>query len=251
MNITTMQKILPIQTGNIGGDAIQTVNGRKVHAALAVRKDYSDWVKVQIQRARLSENKDFVTIPQEGVGGKFSTIDYHFTIEASKHIAMICGTDKGFEVRDYFIACEKQLLAPKTVELSRLDILQMAVDSEQGRLQAVNQVFALETTVARQTIKVEAFDRIATTVKGSLCIRDASKSLQITEKNFKQFLFGNHWVYNRTGAVGNKEPLAYSDKLSAGLLEHKIYTTANCLATQVRVTSKGIAKIAEILSKAV
>ena len=57
------------------------------------------WVKAQIKRARLIENKDFVALPQKGVGGQFDSIEYHLTIEASKHIAMLCGTDKGFEVR--------------------------------------------------------------------------------------------------------------------------------------------------------
>jgi phage anti-repressor protein len=63
----------------------------------------------QIERVRLLENRDFVVLAQKGVnpkGGRPS-LEYHLTLDAGKHVAMMSGTDKGFEVRDYFIACEK------------------------------------------------------------------------------------------------------------------------------------------------
>lgn len=229
----------------IGDDLIQTVNGRQVHAALEVGKDYSSWVKAQIKRARLADGRDFTTVTQEGVGGKFSSIDYHFTIEGCKHIAMISGTDKGFEVRDYFIDCEKKMLAPKPpAELSRLDLIHLALDSENGRLDAVKKVYALGVVVAEQAPKVEALNRIATSMQGSLCIRDAAKNLQVAEKQLKNFLFDNGWVYNREGIKGTTNPLAYSSKLSSGLLEHKMSSTAMYASTQVRVTAKGLTKLA-------
>ncbi|MBK9199807.1 MAG: antA/AntB antirepressor family protein [Betaproteobacteria bacterium] len=56
------------------------------HADLGVRKDFSDWIKVQIKRAMLVENQDFIAVPQKGDGGKFAPIEYHLTIEAGKHM---------------------------------------------------------------------------------------------------------------------------------------------------------------------
>jgi phage anti-repressor protein len=32
----------------------------------------------------------------------------YLTVEVSKHIGMLSGTDKGFEVREYFIECERR-----------------------------------------------------------------------------------------------------------------------------------------------
>ena len=107
-----MQQLIEINNSKIGGKEVQTVNARNLHAGLEVGKDFSNWIKAQIKRARLQQNIDFVTVAQKGVGGKFDSIDYHLTIEAGKHVAMMCGTDKGFEVRDYFIECERRLLAP-------------------------------------------------------------------------------------------------------------------------------------------
>ena len=65
-----------------------------LHAFLEVKKDFSNWIKKQIERARLVEGRDFITLTQkgernEGVRGASISIDYHLTIEAAKHIAMM------------------------------------------------------------------------------------------------------------------------------------------------------------------
>ena len=51
------------------------------------------------------EKRDFIVSPisgnQTGRGGDRRSVDYHLSIDSAKHVAMMCGTDKGFEVRDY------------------------------------------------------------------------------------------------------------------------------------------------------
>ena len=106
-----MNSLIAINNGNIGGATVQAVNARDIHAFLEVGKDFSNWIKAQIKRARLAENRDYVAFAQKGVGGKFDAIEYHLTIEAGKHVSMMSGTDKGFEVRDYFIECERKAKA--------------------------------------------------------------------------------------------------------------------------------------------
>ncbi|NMG64392.1 DNA-binding protein [Azoarcus indigens] len=107
-------------------------------------------------------------------------------------------------------------------------------------------VIALKETLAEQAPKVEALDRIATYSDGSFCIRDAAKNLQIQEKVLRQWLSEHDWIYRRPMGSGW---LAYSEKLKAGLLEHKITTGTKAdgsawTDTQVRVTAKGMAKLA-------
>ena len=108
---------------------------------------------------------------------------------------------------------------------------------------------ALEEKVAEAAPKVQALDRIATYSDGSFCVRDAAKNLQVQEKRLRQWLSEHNWIYRRPMGSGW---LAYSDKLKAGLLEHKI-TTGNkadgseWTDTQVRVTAKGLAKLALLL----
>lgn len=115
MNESVSHQLIPVSTGDIGGETRQTVNGRDLHAFLGVGKDFTNWAKDQIARARLKENRDFVVYAEKGVnpsGGR-PTMEYHFTIEASKHIAMMSGTDKGFEAREYFLECERVAIQSK------------------------------------------------------------------------------------------------------------------------------------------
>lgn len=104
--------LIKITAGTIGTETAQTVNARDLYAFLGVRKDFSDWVKVQINRAHLIENEDYAAFPQKGeqeYQGVKTRVDYALTLEAGKHIAMMAGTPKGRQVRAYFIECERRL----------------------------------------------------------------------------------------------------------------------------------------------
>jgi phage anti-repressor protein len=143
-----MNEIIPIEMGNIGGQAVNTVDARLLHQGLAVGKDFATWVKVQVTRARLTENRDFVKLTQKGelsATGQ-SRIEYHLTIDAAKHIAMMSGTDKGFEVRDYFIECERQLRGSHDLPVTYADALrQLANEVEQKELALAQRDKAIRT----------------------------------------------------------------------------------------------------------
>jgi len=94
-----------------------------------------------------------------------------------------------------------------------------------------------------------ALDRISAR-DGSLCVRDTAKTIQVSEKALWAYLRNNGWTYRRPGAGHD---LAYQPKLIAGLLVHKetgIYRADGTekIATQVRVTAKGLTALARILS---
>lgn len=138
----TKSVIIPVSANMIGDSAVPTFNARDLHTDLAVKKDFSDWIKVQIKRAMLTEHVDFVVLLQKGenVSGGRPALEYHLTIEAGKHIAMLSGTARGKVVRDYFLACERQArasvpmvkdpqIAAVILALTRVD----AVEQEQKR----------------------------------------------------------------------------------------------------------------------
>jgi len=115
-------------------------------------------------------------------------------------------------------------------------------------LSYTEKVLSLEETVSTLQPKAEALDRLAT-ADGSLCIRDAAKSLQVQEKRLKQFLNEHRWVYRRP--MGSSW-LAYSDKLQMGLMEHKITRGekgdgSEWVDTQPRITAKGLARLSQLL----
>ena len=123
-----VQHIL-ITNESIDGKTIQTVDGRNLHQALGIKKDFSSWIKYRLEKSRLVEGKDYL-VHKKGVqhpsGIKYS-IEYALTIEASKHVAMMSGTAKGFEIRDYFIECERKAIAPKIDGLDKLPAEQRAL----------------------------------------------------------------------------------------------------------------------------
>lgn len=126
--------------------------------------------------------------------------------------------------------------------LSRVDLLKLALDSEEQRLQLESKVVALAP-------KAEALDRLAL-ADGSFCIRDAAKTLQVQEKTLKQALLERRWLYRRPMGSGY---LAYSDKLQQGLVEHKITRGeksdgSEWIDTQARITAKGMTRLAQDLS---
>lgn len=146
------------------------------------------------------------------------------------------------KVNQTFIDCRTGKLQPalNPATLSRLDILQMAIQSEERAI-------ALEQRVAVIQPKAEALDLIATGSDGSLNITETAKTLQINPKMLFQWLSGHRWIYRRAGGSGW---VAYQDKLQQGLLEHKVTTVhredgSEKITEQVRVTAKGLARLAE------
>lgn len=108
----SMEKLLPIRVN----EGNKVVNARHLHAFLEIGKDFSTWIKVQIQRCDLVENVDFQPLTQKGErlgNGRFNgsnKIEYALSIEAAKEIAMMSQTPKGKMARRYFIECERRLL---------------------------------------------------------------------------------------------------------------------------------------------
>ena len=147
--------LIPFAPRQLGSETVETVNGRDLHGFLAIRKDYSNWIKAQIKRGHFIENRDYIVLNQKGEReNQWDTaIEYFFTFDAAKHIGMMSGAKKGTEVREYFIECERQLtrlpsIAPKTpAEMFELQAqmytLQVAVNKDHD-----NRIASLEHTVA-------------------------------------------------------------------------------------------------------
>jgi anti-repressor protein len=148
-----MTELITINNGNIGGEAVQTVNARDLHSFLEIGKDFSSWIKAQIERARLNENRDFVKFTQKGE--RQILVEYHLAIDAAKHISMMSGTDKGFDVRDYFLECERRAKGADPITLlndpATMRTLLLSYSEKVLQLEAVN---------AEMKPKAEFFDAV-------------------------------------------------------------------------------------------
>lgn len=100
------------------GDGDFPVDARNLHRALGVRKKYADWIKTQITGARMDRGQDFEAgFSPTGEKGGRPAVEHFLTLTAAKKVAMMSGTAKGDQVRDYFLECEGVALAatsPKT-----------------------------------------------------------------------------------------------------------------------------------------
>lgn len=142
-------ELVKIERNQIAGKTVQTANARELHTFLAVKKDFSDWIKAQIKRAMLTDGADYITVPQKGEGGKFTAIEYHLTIEAGKHIAMLAGTAKGKEVREYFIECERRATtAPSSPAQMLVAMAQQFLAYEQEQQRQATEMARIQETVA-------------------------------------------------------------------------------------------------------
>lgn len=104
-----MNELIKINIQLIGVNEVNSVNARELHSSLEIKQRFGDWIKSQIKRAGLRENIDYISFKQNSDGGR-PTTDYAITTEASKHIAMMSQGKKSSEIRDYFIAVEREYI---------------------------------------------------------------------------------------------------------------------------------------------
>ena len=88
-------------------EAEQGVDARELHEQLGVVTRFDKWLGRRIEESMLEEGVDFCPILSKSTGGRPST-EYVLSIDAAKHVAMLERTEKGKQVRQYFIEIEKR-----------------------------------------------------------------------------------------------------------------------------------------------
>ena len=141
------RELIPFASRPIGDETVPTVDGQDIYAFLGLAKAYPTWIKTQIKRLKLVENRDYIVYSSEGTNPKGGrpAVDYHFTFDAAKHIGLIAGCNKGHDVREYFIAKEKELRAlqeeenqhPLVRQAKAIARLEARQDVQEHRLQAL------------------------------------------------------------------------------------------------------------------
>ena len=136
----------------------------------------------------------------------------------------------------------QELRKPK--ELSRMELIELAMQAERERI-------ALENKVEQLQPKADAYE-ILSGAKGSVSIRVASGELKVPEKKLIQWLLDNDWAY-REGNRTDGKLLPHAHRKEQGYLELVsvvTYNTGEAVArSQTKVTQKGLARLAQIFSK--
>lgn len=238
-----MNELIQVADRQIGDATIQTINARDLHAFLEVGKQFSHWIQDRVEQYGFVENQDFVTFSQNGLKGR-PTVEYALTLDMAKELAMVERNEKGKQARQYFIECERRAKV-------MTDPMQVLSDPAAMRgllLTYSERVLTLQAENEVMKPKAEALDRIST-AEGSTCVTNAAKTLQMRPKDLFLWLQANQWIYRRAGGT---TWIAYQHRIQSGVLEHKVTTVTRSDGTekvveQVLVTSKGMARLAELL----
>lgn len=241
--------LIPVGQRQIGDDLVQTVNARELHAFMEVGKVFAAWIQERIEQFGFVENQDFIVISETGKnpkGGRPSK-EYFLTLDMAKELSMLERNAKGKQARQYFIQCE-QMVQQKPVD--PMVALNDPATMRGLLLTYTEKVLVLEEQVEGMKPKVEALERIAI-AEGSLNLTEAAKALQQPPRKFNQHLCSQRWIYKRTGG---RHWLGYQDKVQQGLVEHKVTAVSLAdgserLCEQVRITPKGLTKLAQQLSR--
>ncbi|OCM68523.1 oxidoreductase [Streptococcus agalactiae] len=210
------------------------VSGRQLHEALGVRTRYDNWFS-RMTEYGFTENQDYLVTSIFGHnsnGGRQNKVDHIVKLDMAKEIAMIQRTDKGKQVKTYFIQIEKDYNSPEKIMARAL-------------LMADKKVHKLEAQIEADRPKVLFADAVSAS-KSSCLIGELAKILKqngidIGQNKLFQWLRGNGYLISRRGESWN-QPTQKSMQL--GLFELKKtninhadgHTTVN---TTTKVTGKG------------
>ena len=164
-----MSNLIPVQPGQIGGTACQTVDARTLHEFLGVTYHFGNWIANRIKKYQFQENTDFEVFIKNSKnltnGGRPCT-EYTLTLDMAKELAMVERNDRGREARRYFIECEKRLLAPIAppppprpgqVEALRASCDTFSMAAEIGRLKDENAALK-DSVLALQRYKINVLE---------------------------------------------------------------------------------------------
>lgn len=209
-----------------------TVSGRELWEALEVETPYHKWMPRMCEYG-FAENVDYVVtdifVPNSN-GGKQTRTDHQLTIPMAKELCMLQRTDKGKQMRQYFIAVEEQWNSPDA-------IMARALQLSNAKLKEM-QITVSTLTVENQIMKPKAeyFDEL---VDRNLLtgIRETAGELGVKQNQFVTFLLEKKYMYrDKKGKL-----TAYAKPLSDGLFERKecMNEKTQWKGTQDLVTPKG------------
>ena len=105
----TNSNLIPVFNGLIQNQPVQLCNARELHTFLDIGKDYSTWIKDRINEYGFIQDEDYLVITERTNGRPRK--EYHITLDMGKELGMVERNERGRQIRQYFIRCERTLKA--------------------------------------------------------------------------------------------------------------------------------------------
>ena len=157
-----MQELIKIEKRVIGAEETNSVNARDLHKALELKQQFTHWINKQISRAGLRENVDYMIVTQKVEAGKGVSTrkEYIITTDASKHIAMMSQGQKAKEVRDYFIAAEKEYRESLHVNNNGNEILNQIMPVLKTMAEMMQQMMEMQMQMMEQMKQMQEQQKV-------------------------------------------------------------------------------------------
>lgn len=189
------------------------VSGRQLHETLGVKTRYNDWFN-RMTEFGFTENEDYLAITQKRVtaqGNATNQTDHVIKLDMAKEIAMIQRTDKGKEVRKYFIQVEKDFNSPEKIMARAL----LMADKKIKLLESQNENLLIELEEANKN--ADYLDLILQT-KDSLTLTQIAQDYGISARKMNQLL-----KQERIQRIVNGQWVLYAKYLGKGYISSRTF----------------------------
>ena len=233
-----MNVLIPI---NYDGEQ-PTVSARALHTGLEISRRFSVWFETNSQG--FLENEDYTSVligtEVQNNGGiqKRELQDYSLTVDMAKHICLMSRTEKGKQIRQYFIDLEKAWSTPEQIMARALKVADKRIES----LKQDNVLLAQD--VERMRPKEIFADAVAAS-HSSILIGELAKLLkQNGVETGQRRLFS--WLRNHGYLIkgGSSRNMPTQKSMELGLFEIKETTISNPdgsirISRTTKVTGRG------------
>lgn len=229
-------ELINVQTNQ---DGEQRVSARELYNVLGVSKRFSVWFSqfqdMYVQGIDWTVVPGGTTVPNGGNGAVRVVDDFNLTTDMAKNVAMMSKTKKSQEVRNYFIAVEKEhkaLMADPRMQMA------MGLKSAQMMLEHKDEIIA---EMKPKAIFADAVAASHTSILiGELAKLIKQNGVDIGSTRLFAWLRENGYLISRKGSEWN---LPTQRSMEMGLFEIKETTIAHTDHTSIsktpKVTGKG------------
>ena len=188
------------------------VSGRQLHETLEVKTEYKKWFK-RMTEYGFAENEDYLRVTQKchTLGGLQDMTDHVLKLDMAKEIAMIQRTDKGKEVRTYFIQVEKDFNSPEKIMARAL----LMADKKIKLLENENENLLIELEEA--TKNADYLDLILQT-KDGLTITQIAQDYGMSARKMNQLL-----KQERIQRIVNGQWVLYAKYIGKGYISSRTF----------------------------
>lgn len=162
----------------------RVVSARELYKFLNPSERFSAWMDRQLQYG-FTEGVDYQGCKEFNALANQELTDYALTIDTAKEISMLQKSPRGKQARQYFIECEKRLIARP--ELTRMELIKLAMEAEQERERLAEVAAAQEHQLKLQAPKVEEYDKVLA-ADGTFTTNQIAKELGMSAVSLNRIL---------------------------------------------------------------